>query len=203
MKRNIVNILLSLLLFITLFFVMVSLTICNDNFVIKVLEDNNYYKKQSLLLEKEIGSNIELDNTLFKEDINNYVEKKFVDKKYSSKIDGNKHSFLYNKYVKFNNEFKNINIKKYIWIIYIVSIILVIITGAIFNRTKKYHDINNILIINFIFSIILAMYIYVFIDFDLDILNSIKIVANKYYMAVSIILLEIGVYNKIKSRINP
>ena len=203
MKKSIVNILLSLLFFITLFFVIFSLTICNDNFIIKVLDDSNYYQKQSILLEKEIGSKIEIDISDLKNDIDDYVEKKFVDKNYSSKISSNKYSFLYNKYVKFNNYFKNIDLKLYIWIIYIVSIVLVIITGTIFNKTKKMHDINTIFIINFIFSVLFSMYIYVFVDFDLDILSIIKEVANKYYLGIIIILLEIGIYNKIKSRISP
>ena len=204
MKRVVINIVLIILFFITLLFVVLSLTICNDNFIIKVLNDNKYYEKQIDALEDEIGTNIYLSKKEYKNDVDHYINKKYVDKEYSSKIEGdNKYTFIYNKYVKFNNVFKNVNLKKYIWIIYIATIILVFITGTIFLRTQNSHNLNIIVVINFILSMIFICFIYIFDIKDLDILNVIKMTATKYYMAINIIILEILVYNKIKSRFIP
>lgn len=207
MRKRIINILLSFLLTITIFVTIFTLTILNDNFIKMNLKKYDYYDvvyeniKRDLL---EYNNNLDysLDKNKMIKDINTYVKSRYDNKYYISKIETDVEDSeirdIYNKNIKFNNIFKDYNMVMIIYGIYLFDIILIIITGTVFVKTKKNHDIYLILVVSSVISFFVYGVIYITNNINIDILSHIVNSFAHYYLAINIILFEYSLFKKIK-----
>lgn len=167
------HILLSFLLSITIFISLLSIVLFNTNFLKKTLREENYYK----------------DNISFKNDLEGYINKRFSNKYQFKDINNKKEDKI------FSLKYLHISI----YIIYFINLLLIIVTGTIFNKTKNSHNLSTIAIISFIFLLIiygiLYLYNYKYIFFRTIIPHFLK-----YLLVIDILVLMWGVYSKMKKR---
>ena len=184
---------MSFLFSITLVLTIISLTVLNKNFVMKVIKDKGYVEVITSTINDEIIKE-EKNYVISKENVESYL-KEYVKSRYVYEVKdyGNEASDIINKHILFMG---NKNYKKYIYIIYIGTLLSIIITGNIFLKSKRFHDLESIYIYSFIFM----LFIYGSIYFNLDNMNyivcEIMNVLNHIILGAGIILLEIGVYKK-------
>lgn len=199
MKKILINLILSIFFSITLISVVFCLTLLNNKFVIHQFEKNNYY---DVILNNLKNEDLTLKYNLnqIKKDVNNYIKNGYKNNYKSNILGDTKKVEIYNNHIKFLNlkyEFYKIKV-----VGYIITFILVIFTGNVLLKTKKYHDIFLILIMGFVISVLGYGFIYIFNNIENIIVSSVVNTANHYLLAISIILLEIGLFNKIKTRLN-
>lgn len=209
MIKEKINICLSILFSIVLFITIFCLTVLNANFIKINLKKSNYYNVvyNNIINDlKEYDENLiyTLDIKDVEDDINEYVKSRYSNKYFISKIEtdisNNEIRDIYNKNIKFNNLFINYNMVLIIYSLFSLDIILIIITGIIFKKTKNKHNIRIILILSSIISFIIYGICYIFNNYNLDILYNIF---NNYlhiYLAINIIILECIIIKKIKVR---
>lgn len=178
MKR-ISSYLYALLLSITVIFSLFSLTVLSKNFVLKVIDKNNYIK----VINESTG----VSKKEIKKDLNKYITNKYQKLNLKDKE--------YNKYINFMNIDKNIT-----YFIYLITILLIIITGNIFNKTKKKHDIKSILLISSIILIIVYGLIYILFNSSF-ILNEIVYTFNHYILFIAVLFLMISIFSKMLSHL--
>lgn len=193
MKRRLVNVLISILFSITLVLTIISLTVLNKNFVIKVMTNKGYVDVITNAINEEIKVE-DKDYVVLKDDVQNYLED-YVKSRYKYEVRdyGNEASDIINRNILFMGKE---NYKKYSYIIYVVTLLSIIITGNIFLKSKRFHDLASIYIYSFIFMVIIYGVIYFNIDDMNYIVGGIINVLNHIILGVGIILLEIGVYKK-------
>jgi hypothetical protein len=97
--------------------------------------------------------------------------------------------------------FDKVNMTLVYYLSFIVVIFLVIIVGSLFIKTKNSHDIFNIFIGSFPINILIYGLLYIFIDTDVKIVNELINVSLHLLLGISIILFEIGIFKKIKTRL--
>lgn len=202
MKKRIINIFICLLFSLTFLITVFTLTALSKNFVKMVVRKTNYYD----IVIKEVNKNkygIKIDKSYIKKDLNNYIKSRYKNTYIvlPDGIDNKKFREEYNRIIKFDNILTNYDITSIIYLIYFVDIILIIITGIILNKTKGKHDLNNILIFNFIISILIYGIIKIFISVDNFIINEVIKMFNYYYLGIAIILFELSIINKIKTKL--
>ena len=175
------NCILALLLSLSIFLVITSLFLVSRRFISNVVNKNEYYKTayNNIIKElKEYDSNLEyeLDIKDVKRDINNYLNKNFDVPNLKSKIkceDSNKKiENIYKDNIRFLD---NINYSRVKSITYILTFIIVIITGELFNRTKNKHKIDYVLLISGIFNLVIYGVLFLFNNLEgikLTIFNS-------------------------------
>ena len=201
MKKFLINSGLSVLFTLAIVSSLLCLTVLNDNFVIKVLKNNEYYsdvyKDINVRLKSDkISCNI--DKKSIENDINKYVKSYYrIDK---VKIN-NDCKDIYKEYIRVSSIDK-FNMKMVYYITFIITIILVIIVGSIFIRTGNVHNLDNIVMMSSILMILIYGGIYIFVDTNIDIVNKVIDSANHLMLAVAIILFEIIVFKKIKSKVS-
>ena len=201
MKKFLINSGLSVLFTLVIVSSLLCLTVLNDNFVIKVLKNNEYYsdvyKDINVRLKSDkISCNI--DKKSIENDINKYVKSYYrIDK---VKIN-NDCKDIYKEYIRVSSIDK-FNMKKVYYITFIITIILVIIVGSIFIRTGNVHNLDNIVMMSSILMILIYGGIYIFVGTNMDIVNKVIDSANHLMLAVAIILFEIIVFKKIKSKVS-
>lgn len=202
MKKIIVNSSLSILFSITLIVTIFCLTSLNKNFVLRSMERENYYQRvyedikvdfdkrdlQYKLTEKEV-----------RKDIQSYVRSRYKNEYFH--FDEKDLRDDYNKYIKFYNYFGDFDVCSMIYLLYFIDLILIVVTGMLFLKTKEYHNLSVIMISNFITTFILFGIIALWVKCDNAIIDLVVNKFNHYYLATSIILLEIVLYNKIKPRL--
>lgn len=175
MKR-ISSYLYALLLSITIVFSLFSLTVLSRNFVLKVINDSNYV---NIINESTGVSKEEIKNSLNKYISKNYQTLNLKDKEYS-------------KYINFMNIDNGKNLT---YIVYLITILLIIFTGNIFNKTKRKHDIKSILLISSIILIIIYGLIYILFNSSF-ILNKIVYRFNHYILFIAVLFLTISIFPK-------
>lgn len=201
MKKFLINSGLSVLFTLAIVSSLLCLTVLNDNFVIKVLKNNEYYSEvykdiNVRLKSDKISCNI--DKKSIENDINKYVKSYYrIDK---VKIN-NDCKDIYKEYIRVSSIDKY-NMKKVYYITFIITIILVIIVGSIFIRTGNVHNLDNIVMMSSILMILIYGGIYIFVDTNIDIVNKVIDSANHLMLAVAIILFEIIVFKKLKSKVS-
>ena len=201
MKKFLINSGLSVLFTLVIVSSLLCLTVLNDNFVIKVLKNNEYYsdvyKDINVRLKSDkISCNI--DKKSIENDINKYVKSYYrIDK---VKIN-NDCKDIYKEYIRVSSIDK-FNMKMVYYITFIITIILVIIVGSIFIRTGNVHNLDNIVMMSSILMILIYGGIYIFVDTNIDIVNKVIDSANHLMLAVAIILFEIIVFKKLKSKVS-
>lgn len=194
MKRKLVNILLSILFSLTVILTITSLTILNDHFIMKVMDKLGYIEKIKDNINEDLKDNnltYKVSLNVVKEEVNNYVKNryKYEEKEYYNK----KTDKIINKYILFMG---NKDYKKYSYIIYIITLISIIITGNIFIKSKKIHDLGNIFIYSFLIILIIYGIIYFNLDKLIPIVSGIIDVLNHIFLSAAIILLEVGIIKK-------
>ena len=86
------------------------------------------------------------------------------------------------------------------YIIYLITILLIIFTGNIFNKTKKKHDIKSILLISSIILIIVYGLIYILFNSSF-ILNKIVYTFDYYILFIAVLFLMISVFSRMFSHL--
>ena len=177
--KKISSYLYALLLSITVVFSLFSLTVLSKNFVLKVIDKSNYIN----IINESTG----VSKKDIKKDLNKYVTNKYQKLNLKDKE--------YAKYINFMNIDKNIT-----YIIYLITILLIIVTGNIFNKTKKKHDIKSILLITSIMLIIIYGLIYILFNSSF-ILNKIVYTFDSYILFIAVLFLMISIFSRILSHL--
>lgn len=209
MKNNILNIILSILLSITTLLVIIVFTIFNKNYVKHILVKYNYYDTIKTNIEtdlKEYDSSLEYEldiNDIIK-DTNNYIENNYKDKEYFNKINitnlgiiPSDISNIYNKNIKF------IKINNYAFtkdIFCLFTLIVIIISGILFNKTKNKHNIRLILLLSGTINIFIYGILYILFNTDSFIIERMVITCLHYYLGLSIIIIEYMLFSKFLKR---
>lgn len=214
MKKTILNILIGILFSLTAVFTIFSLTICNDNFIKKVFQDKNYYTSLRKELINELDKKLKdipyfIDQESIKKDIDYYIEKKLdpnirfigrisVDKAYM--IDEKIVDEIYNRHLKFNNIFVKYEINKIIYLVYGITLLLIVITGLLFCNTKNQHQLVAIFLIGFFIIVSLYGFNYLNDFFSTGIIYQIFNRYNYFLLGFAVILLEVSLYKIKKAR---
>ncbi len=177
--KKISSYLYAFLLSITVVFSLFSLTVLSKNFVLKVIDKSNYIN----IIDESTG----VSKKEIKKDLNKYITNKYQKLNLKDKE--------YNKYINFMNIDKNITC-----IIYLITILLIIVTGNIFNKTKKKHDIKSILLITSIMLIIIYGLIYILFNRTF-ILNEIVYTFDHYILFIAVLFLMISILSRILSHL--
>ena len=177
--KKISSYLYALLLSITVVFSLFSLTVLSKNFVLKVIDKSNYIN----IINESTG----VSKKDIKKDLNIYVTNKYQKLNLKDKE--------YAKYINFMNIDKNIT-----YIIYLITILLIIVTGNIFNKTKKKHDIKSILLITSIMLIIIYGLIYILFNSSF-ILNKIVYTFDHYILFIAVLFLMISIFSRVFSHL--
>lgn len=177
--KKISSYLYAFLLSITVIFSLFSLTVLSKNFVLKVIDKSKYIN----IINESTG----VSKKEIKKDLNKYITNKYQKLNLKDKE--------YNKYINFMNIDKNIT-----YFIYLITILLIIITGNIFNKTKKKHDIKSILLISSIILIIVYGLIYILFNSSF-ILNEIVYTFNHYILFIAVLFLMISIFSKMLSHL--
>lgn len=197
MKKHLINSILAILFSIALVLSISCLTLLNDNFIIKVMDSNNYYSEVYKSIRVDKNYNCEVDKDKLIKDIKTYVKKGFnIDK---VKVD-NKCNDLYKEHISIDI-FNKINMRTVYYGTFLITIVVVIIIGSLFIKTKGIHSLDNIILISFPLLIIISGFVYIFISTDIDIINKVINSANDLLLGISIILFEIIIFKKIKTRL--
>lgn len=177
--KKISSYLYAFLLSITVVFSLFSLTVLSKNFVLKVIDKSNYIN----VINESTG----VSKKEIKKDLNKYITNKYQKLNLKDKE--------YNKYINFMNIDKNIT-----YIIYLITILLIIVTGNIFNKTKKKHDIKSILLITSIMLIIIYGLIYILFNSSF-ILNKIVYTFDSYILFIAVLFLMISIFSRVFSHL--
>lgn len=206
MKNNILNIILSILLSITTFLVILVFTIFNKNYIKHILNKYNYYEdiRNNIISDlNEYDSSLEYDldiNDIVK-DTNNYIDNNYKDKIYFNKINITNLDIIPSNISDiYNNNIKFIKINNYSFIkdiFLLITLIMVIIVGILFNKTKNKHNIKYILILSNILNIFIYGILYILFNTDSLIIERIVITSLHYYLGLSIIIIEYVCFKKL------
>lgn len=199
------NILIIILFSITAFLSMVCLTLFNTNFVLHKMEEFDYYDIQYNSLTNYLKSNsieFKINKSDLKNDIEEYVKSRYSKYYIHNKIEASTNTDnIYLDYVKFNNILEKYNANLIIYISFIVTILLVILTGSIFIRTKKKHNLNFIFLISSLILIVIYGIVYLLFSTNNEFFNYIVNESLHYLLGLSVILLDLVFLNKIRKRI--
>ena len=161
------------------------------------LDSNNYYREVQKSIRVDKNYKCEVDKDKLIKDIKTYVKKGFnIDK---VKVD-NKCNDLYKEHISIDI-FNKINMRTVYYGTFLITIVVVIIIGSLFIKTKGIHSLDIIILISFPLLIIISGVIYIFISTDIDIINKVINSANDLLLGISIILFEIIIFKKIKTRL--
>jgi len=165
MKNPINYILIILLSLITLLLIL-SLFFYNNIFINKVISKNKVYDKVYELIDNDIEEDFELDKDLLELDLKRYINNGYY-LNVNNKIKVNdelKYEEVYSKNLKIFNEYKVNKLKSFI---YIITFIVLIITGILFIKTKFKHSIDLIILMSGIIDIIIYEIIYLTNSFNI------------------------------------
>lgn len=196
--KKIINYWESILLVITIIISITFFTLCNKNFYYHEFKKYNYYDDIYIDINMHYNE-CHISRKQIKNDINKYISHN-MSITINNPRDCIKDDY-YESSIKFNNKFNDIDVDLVVNIMFITSIILVIITGIIFKKTKHNHNINNILTITGILLIITYLMVRILINVNIKIFNSCIIDANKYLLVISGLIFSIKFYKFIKNKL--
>ncbi len=198
MQRKIINGFLGLLFSLTFLVSVFCLTALSKNFVLQLMRENNYYDQvydeMSNYFDGEYSISISKKDV--REDIESYVKSRYKDNYF--KFRNQEYRSDYNRFIKFNDYFKNVDICLIIYLIYLLDFFLIVITGILFLKTKHIHSLNVVIIINFIVSFVVYGIMVLFVDSGNEFINVVITKFSHYYLAVAIILFELVIFGQIK-----
>ena len=200
--KNVVNIAESILLSITIVVVMAFFTLGNARFLYHEFDKYDYYQD----VYNDITNEFRINNIDYhikvkdvKEDINKYVKHSF-NIKITNRVKEDKNNIYLSK-ITFDKKFDDIDMDLIKNVTFMVALGLIIITGVVFTKTKKIHNIRLILIIS---SILLAMVyggVKLFINIPIIIFNNCVIDVSYYLLFISCFILSFSVAKLIKNKL--
>ena len=164
--KNPINYILSILLSLITLLLILSLFFYNNIFVNKVISKNKVYDKVYELIDNDIEEDFEVDKDLLELDLKRYINNGYY-LNVNNKIKVNdelKYEEVYSKNLKIFNEYKVNKLKSFI---YIITFIILIITGILFIKTKFKHSIDLIILMSGIIDIIIYGIIYLTNSFNI------------------------------------
>ncbi len=199
MKNNLVPL---IMFFITSILSLICLTIFNSRFMLHEMDKYDYYDKTYKSLCNYLENNsieYDLKQSDLENDIKKYVKNRYKEYFIHNKIESSTNTdSIYLDYVKFKNILKKYNMHLIIYIVFFITILLVIITGNLFIKTKDKHDIKTIFLYSSILLIIAYGIIYFTFNVNNDFLNYVVNDAIHYILGYAIILLDIVFIIKLK-----
>ncbi len=194
MKIKLINLGVSILFFISIVLTIISLTVLNDRFIMKVMDKKGYIN----LLTRNINEDLkkehiakEYSSSEVRGFIKDYVKGRYVydEKTYETE----KISNIVNKHILFMGKK---DYKKGSYIIYLITIISIIITGNVFLKSKKIHDLADIFIYTFVLLVICYGVIYFNLANLRPIVRGVIDILNHIILGGGVILLELGIIKK-------
>ena len=163
--KNPINYILSIFLSLITILLIISLFFYNNIFINKVIKKNKVYESVYELIDNDIEEDFELDKDLLELDLKRYINNGYY-LNVNNKIKVNdelKYEEIYSKNLKIFNEYK---VNKLKGLIYIITFIVLIITG-LFIKTKFKHSIDLIILMSGIIDIIIYGIIYLTNSFNI------------------------------------
>lgn len=164
--KNPINYILSIFLSLITILLIISLFFYNNIFINKVIKKNKVYESVYELIDNDIEEDFELDKDLLELDLKRYINNGYY-LNVNNKIKVNdelKYEEIYSKNLKIFNEYK---VNKLKGLIYIITFIVLIITGILFIKTKFKHSIDLIILMSGIIDIIIYGIIYLTNSFNI------------------------------------
>ena len=164
--KNPINYILSIFLSLITILLIISLFFYNNIFINKVIKKNKVYESVYELIDNYIEEDFELDKDLLELDLKRYINNGYY-LNVNNKIKVNdelKYEEIYSKNLKIFNEYK---VNKLKGLIYIITFIVLIITGILFIKTKFKHSIDLIILMSGIIDIIIYGIIYLTNSFNI------------------------------------
>ena len=164
--KNPINYILSIFLSLITILLIISLFFYNNIFINKVIKKNKVYERVYELIDNDIEEDFELDKDLLELDLKRYINNGYY-LNVNNKIKVNdelKYEEIYSKNLKIFNEYK---VNKLKGLIYIITFIVLIITGILFIKTKFKHSIDLIILMSGIIDIIIYGIIYLTNSFNI------------------------------------
>ena len=200
--KSVVNIIASILLAITISVVMGFFTLGNYRFLAHEFKKYDYYNE----VYKDITKTFDNEKIAYKisakdvtDDINKYVKHSF-NIKIVNPVKEDKNNIYISK-VTFNNKFKNIDMDLIKNITFISALILISVTGIMFKKTKKVHNLKHISIITSILLVLVYGGVKVFVSVSIPIFNKCIIDASYYILFISGFMLSFSIAKVVKNKL--
>lgn len=182
MKKVLINTLLIILFSLSIIFSLISLTILNDDYIKFVFDKKDIYSYIATSIENEYKkNNIEkdFDTEQVKKDVNDYISNRYEE--------NNDNDLYYNQvFFMHNNKLRTVS-----YVIYVITIVLIMASGNIFLHSKKYHNLDTIFLISSIIIILISGCTYIFVDLSNYILNIVLNITNHILLGVGVFFLEL------------
>lgn len=170
------NFLLAVIFSLTIIVSSFSLTVMSKRLQLKAINKSEVINK--------ISVETKADKDIIKKDLKDYINSKYKTVAYENKkYEKNINFFLINKY-------KNL--------IYVVTITFIIVTGYLFNKTKKVHNIYTILLMTSFFLVIFYGIIYITVDVNV-IFNYLLNIYLHFILLIADIFFILGIVSKFKN----
>lgn len=180
-------------------------TFFNPHFILHEIKKYNYYESINDELTEYLNG-LKVEYKYQKKDLNYDIEK-YVKSRYKKYYIGNKIESSYDtediylRYVKFDSFFEKYQINKLTYIIFVVILVLIILTGSIFNKTKKHHNLNIILFSSSIVMVIIYGISYIIFNVNNEFIYNAILDSLHYLLAFGIVLFEISLFKITKNHL--
>lgn len=169
------NFLLAVIFSFTIIITSFSLTVMSKRLQLKTINKSEVIDK--------IYEETNVDKDIVRKDLKDYVNSKYKTVTYENK--------------KYENNINFFLVNGYKSIIYVATIIFIIITGYLFNKTKNVHNIYTILLITSFILISFYGAIYITIDTNV-IFNYLLNIYLHFILIMADIFFILGIVNKVK-----
>lgn len=169
------NFLLAVIFSFTIIITSFSLTVMSKRLQLKAINKSEVIDK--------IYEETNVDKDIVRKDLKDYVNSKYKTVTYENK--------------KYENNINFFLVNGYKSIIYVVTIIFIIITGYLFNKTKNGHNIYTILLITSFILISFYGAIYITVDTNI-IFNYLLNIYLHFILLIADTFFILGIVNKVK-----
>lgn len=177
--KKIYNFMLAVIFSLTIIVSSFSLTVVSKRLQLKTIKSSE--------IVNEIYDETKVDKDIIKKDLHDYINSNYKKATYENK-----------KYEKNINFFLVSNYKS---IIYVVTIVLIVITGYLFNKTKKKHNLYSVVLITSLILVIFYGVTYIAIDINI-VFNYLLNIYLHFILIVADLFFILGVVNKFKKHLN-
>ena len=173
------NFLLAVIFSFTIIITSFSLTVMSKRLQLKTVNKSEVIDK--------IYEETNVDKDIVRKDLKDYVNSKYKTVTYENK--------------KYENNINFFLVNGYKSIIYVITIIFIIITGYLFNKTKNGHNIYTILLITSFILISFYGAIYITVDTNI-IFNYLLNIYLHFILLIADIFFILGIVNKVEKCLN-
>lgn len=170
------NFILAVIFSLTIIVSSFSLTVMSKRLQLKTIKKNE--------IINEMYDETKVDKDIIKKDLQDYINSNYKKTTYENK-----------KYEKNINFFLVSNYKR---IIYVITIILIVITGCLFNKTKKKHNLYSIVFITSLILVVFYGVTYITININI-VFNYLLNIYLHFILIVADLFFILGVVNKLKN----